>query len=191
MTLKGQCHEIFDVWFFSWISFPQAPEYTIRAVSNFFENSRRYSQLKVHHRCHWHRWQMEKIFNQEKFSYFLNFSFTFKFTLRCQPSDIVLTTCPRCRWYRGWCTLTWQYLSEFSKKIETVLTVYRYSGAWGKMIHEKTWSKKSRDTVPLKDKFLYLIREIGDFSCRFTIPRYSWFKPLSRNLLQTPRLYIL
>ncbi len=49
--LKGQCHEIFDFWFFSWISFPQAPEYTIRDVSNFFENSRRYSQLKVHHRC--------------------------------------------------------------------------------------------------------------------------------------------
>ncbi len=28
-VLKGQCHEIFDFWFFSWISFPQAPEYTI------------------------------------------------------------------------------------------------------------------------------------------------------------------
>ncbi len=38
---KGQCHEIFDIWVFSWISFPQAPEYTIRAASNFFENSRR------------------------------------------------------------------------------------------------------------------------------------------------------
>jgi hypothetical protein len=32
-------------------------EYTIRAVSNFVENSRRYSQLKVNH-----RWK--KIFNQ-------------------------------------------------------------------------------------------------------------------------------
>ncbi len=49
-SLQGQCHEIFCFWFFSWISFPQAPEYTIRAVSNFFENSRRYSQLKVDHR---------------------------------------------------------------------------------------------------------------------------------------------
>ncbi len=47
--LKGQCHEIFCFWFFSWISFPPAPEYTIRTVSNFFENSRRYSQVKVHH----------------------------------------------------------------------------------------------------------------------------------------------
>ncbi len=42
-NLKGQCHEIFCFWFFSWISFPQAPDYTVRAVSNFFENSRRYS----------------------------------------------------------------------------------------------------------------------------------------------------
>ncbi len=56
--LKGQCHEIFDFWFFSWISFPQACEYTITAISIFFENSRRYSRLKVHHRCQRHRWQM-------------------------------------------------------------------------------------------------------------------------------------
>ncbi len=49
---------IFCFWFFSWISFPPAPEYPIRTVSNFFENSRRYSQVKVHHRCRWHRWQI-------------------------------------------------------------------------------------------------------------------------------------
>ncbi len=48
--LKGQCHEIFDFRFSIWMSFPQAPDYTIRAISNFFETSRRYSQLKVHHR---------------------------------------------------------------------------------------------------------------------------------------------
>ncbi len=42
LALKGPCHEIF--------CFPQAPEYPIRTVSNFFENSRRYSQIKVHHR---------------------------------------------------------------------------------------------------------------------------------------------
>jgi hypothetical protein len=43
--LKGQCHEIFDFRFSTRISFLQAPDYTIRAVSNFFEYSRRYSQL--------------------------------------------------------------------------------------------------------------------------------------------------
>jgi hypothetical protein len=38
-TLKGQCHEIFDFWFFFHeYSFPQAPEYIITAISNFFEN---------------------------------------------------------------------------------------------------------------------------------------------------------
>ena len=34
--LKWQCHEIICFWFFSWISFPQASDYTIRAVLNFF-----------------------------------------------------------------------------------------------------------------------------------------------------------
>ncbi len=33
---KGQCHDIFCFWFFWWISFPPAPEYSIRTVSNFF-----------------------------------------------------------------------------------------------------------------------------------------------------------
>jgi hypothetical protein len=54
--LKGQCHEIFYFCFFR-NQFPPAPEYPIRIVSNFFENSRRYSQVKVH-RCQWHRWQI-------------------------------------------------------------------------------------------------------------------------------------
>ncbi len=57
-VLKGQCHKIFCFWFFSWISFSQPPEYTIRAVSIFFENLRRYSQLQVEHRCQRHRWQI-------------------------------------------------------------------------------------------------------------------------------------
>jgi hypothetical protein len=37
--LKGQCHEIFDLMFFSWISFtfPQAKENPNRAVSNFLK----------------------------------------------------------------------------------------------------------------------------------------------------------
>jgi len=58
ITLKGPCHEIFCFWFLSWISFPPAPEYSIKTVSNFFENSRRYSQLKVDHRYQRHQWQI-------------------------------------------------------------------------------------------------------------------------------------
>ncbi len=71
VPLKGQCHEIFCFWFFSWISFPLAPEYSIKTVSNFSENSRSYSQLKLCHRCQRHRWRMEKIFNQKNFNNFV------------------------------------------------------------------------------------------------------------------------
>ncbi len=35
--LKGAWHEIFDFRFFSWISVPKAPKYSIGAVLNFFE----------------------------------------------------------------------------------------------------------------------------------------------------------
>ncbi len=70
-SLKGQCHEIFCFWFFSWISFPPAPENSIKTISNFLENSRRYSQLKVCHQCQRHRWQMEKIFSQKNFNNFV------------------------------------------------------------------------------------------------------------------------
>ncbi len=70
LFLKGQCHEIFCFWFFSRISFPPAPEYSFKTFSNLFENSRRYSQLKVCHRCQRHRWQKEKIFSQKNFDIF-------------------------------------------------------------------------------------------------------------------------
>ncbi len=43
--------------------------------------------------------------------------------------------------------LTCEYLRKFSKEFETVLM--GYSGAGGKLIHKKTRSKKSRDTIPL------------------------------------------
>ncbi len=88
----------FRLQVFPWISFPRAPESTIRTDSHFFENSRRYSQ-----QCCWHQWQMEKIFNQKSFTYFLGhllvveltykYIVFFKFTLRCQQSDIVPIIC--------------------------------------------------------------------------------------------------
>ncbi len=59
----------FSLLVFSWIGFPQAPEYPTRAVSNFFENLRKYSQLKVDYRyqrhwwqiCHWYQQQLWQI----------------------------------------------------------------------------------------------------------------------------------
>ncbi len=57
-TFKGTVSRDFLLLVFLWISFPPAPEYPIKTVSNFFENSRRYSQVKVHHRYQRHRWQI-------------------------------------------------------------------------------------------------------------------------------------
>jgi hypothetical protein len=146
--LKGRCHEISDFRFFK-INFPQAPEYTVRAVPNFFENSWRYSQLNVCHRCSWHRRQMKKSSIRKLLINFIEYLcvveltyrsiFYFKFTLRSRQSDIVFIICHRCRWYQ-WCTFTLEYFRECSKKIEMTLTLF--SGAWGKMIHEKNLKQK-------------------------------------------------
>ncbi len=79
-SLKGQCHEIcgfhfvqfwmckrkfegtvpwdFGLQVFSCISFSKAPEYPIRAIFKIFFLFAKYSQLKVHCRCRWHRWQI-------------------------------------------------------------------------------------------------------------------------------------
>ncbi len=58
---------------------------------------------------------------------------------------LVNSTTQRCSTKR--CTLSCEYLRKFSKKLETALL--GYSGAWGILIHEKTWSRKSRGPVPL------------------------------------------
>ncbi len=116
IMLKGQCNEIFDFWFFSWISFPEAFEYTITVISNFFENSRRYSRLKVHHRCQRHRWQMEKIFKQKNFynfvwaplgsrgNIYVNFCLQVHFKVSaawyCSHSNLLAVSLIRRSWHR-------------------------------------------------------------------------------------------
>ncbi len=52
---KGSVSGDFLLLVFFMNQFPPAQEYPIRTVSNFFENSRRYSQVKVHHpyQRHW------------------------------------------------------------------------------------------------------------------------------------------
>ncbi len=57
--LKGTVSRDFLLKFF----FHESPSpkpliITLGIISNFFENSRRYSQVKVHHRCQRHRWQI-------------------------------------------------------------------------------------------------------------------------------------
>jgi hypothetical protein len=46
-TLKGVWHEIFSFLFLSQISFPHGPKYPVEAISNFYENSRIYSNVRL------------------------------------------------------------------------------------------------------------------------------------------------
>ncbi len=55
--------------------------------------------------------------------------------------------CHRCQRHR-WSTLSCEYLRAFSKKFETALLVY--SGAWGKLIHEKKQKSKISWHCPFK-----------------------------------------
>ncbi len=181
MRLKGQCHEIFCFWFFSWISFPPAPE----TVSNLFENSRRYC-----HRCLWHRWQMEKIFNQKnnfiwsplgsRGNIYINFCLQVHFQVSAAwycsnylppvsttqgklvakfasgvvdtkfAAGVLAAICHWCYWHR-WCTLTCEYLRQFSKKFEMILMLL--SGALGKVIHEKNLKQKISWHCPCNEHY--------------------------------------
>ncbi len=59
----------------------------------------------------------------------------------------IFSICHRCQRY-WWCTLSCEYVHEFSKKYETALMVY--SGAWGKLIHEKNLKSKISWHCPFK-----------------------------------------
>ncbi len=75
--------------------------------------------------------------------------------------------CHRCRWYR-WSTLSCEYLREFSKKLETALMLY--SGAWGKLIHEKNQKQKISWHCPFKGP--------GSFNQNFIRRECRWSRPI-------------
>ncbi len=85
----------------------------------------------MHHRCRWHRWQMKKIFNQKILIIFLehlcvvDLTYTVDKFFPWHRRQI----CHRCRWYR-WCTLTCEYLREFSKKFQ--MKRWFMKKIWGK-----------------------------------------------------------
>ncbi len=68
--------------------------------------------------------------------------------------------------------------AKFRKNLETALIVY--SRARGKLIHEKTRSRKSRDTVPLSDQQTDIsssriyFKEKGILKVDSEIIYYSW-----------------
>ncbi len=84
--------------------------------------------------------------------------------------------CHRCQWHR-WYTLSCEYFREFSKKFNTVLM--GYSGAGGKLIHEKIWSRKSRDTVSSRSTWT----QNKEKSCYFSSETLTYYKLGSVNFL--------
>ncbi len=125
-SLKGQCHEIFCFRFFSWIVFPLAHENKSRVISNFFENSRRYLQVKVHHRYQQHRRQILPP---------VPLVLLIPVAKLLAVSTILAANLPL-----RWCILNCEYLRKVSKKSETAQMVY--SGAWRKLIQENNLKSK-------------------------------------------------
>ncbi len=110
---KGHCHEIFfstSSFFLESVSLKPLSICIIRTVKFFFSNSQRYSQLKVHHRCCWHRWQMEKSSiikvliilcgHLWKVELTYRYIYAFKVTVSSKQPDTVPIICNRCHWQR-------------------------------------------------------------------------------------------
>ncbi len=69
----------------------------------------------------------------------------------------IFSICHRCQRHR-WQTLGCEYLCEFSKKFETVLT--EYSGAGGKLIHEKNQKQKISWHCPFNARSICTINQL-------------------------------
>ncbi len=162
-----------------------SPKDNIWVSSNFFENSWRYAQVNVHHqyqghrganlppillvllihvancqRCQqyqlqisrWHWWQVATVVKEltaDTLKWTTGKNFTLHTTRRCLK---IFSICRR--WHlHWWCTLSCEYLREFSKKIRNGLMVY--SGAWGKLIHEKNLKSKISWHCPCKPTYFH------------------------------------
>ncbi len=110
----------------------------------------------------------------------------------------IFSICHRCRWHR-WQTLSCRYLREFSKKFQTILM--EYSGAGGKLVHEKNQKQKISWHYPFKSTchwnlfknlFTYVdLNKKGRLICiKFlkiiTRKRNVW-RTLSRRLVPSPK----
>jgi hypothetical protein len=93
-------------------------------------------------RYRWHRWQIYHRCQQHKGNWWKNLPPVSLIPVANLPPVSLIPVaiyhrchwhrwqiCHRCRWHR-WCTLTCEYLREFSKKIKMILMLF--SGAWGK-----------------------------------------------------------
>ncbi len=113
---------------------------------------RRWHRRQICRRYRWHRWQICHRCQQHKGIWWQNLPPVSLIPVANLPpvSLIPAAICHRCHWHRWqichrcqrhrWCTLTCEYLREFSNKFEMILMLL--SGAWGKVIHGKNLKQK-------------------------------------------------
>ncbi len=99
-------------------------------------------QRQICHRCRWHRWQiMRTISGCRHLKLNLKAKFTYMLTLLPKGAQTRLLKFVCLKIFSIWCcTLSREYLCEFSKKFE--MSVMVFSDAWGKLIHEKNQKLK-------------------------------------------------
>ncbi len=133
--------EIFCFRFFSWLIFPQAPENNIRVISNFFENSRRYSQMKVRHRYLQYQWQICHQCQLHQWQLFFHRYQRHRRQILPRTAGVIDSGD---KFAIGVNDTGAKFLppvsTTFMKKFETALMVY--SEAWGKLIHKKNLKSK-------------------------------------------------
>ncbi len=170
------------------------PPVSTTPVANCTRYQRHWRQIC--HRCRWHRGQIKGTISgcrHLKLNLKAKVYIYFNSTQRCINKLLkifclkIFSICHRCRWHR-WCTLSCEYLREFSKKIEMVVTVY--SDASGKPIHEKKLKSKISWHCPFK----YYILEAGGHSyvallqkiffsliCRAVDLQSFWYSQCAQN----------
>ncbi len=104
---------------------------------------------QICHRCHWHRWQIIGTISGCRYlivNLKLKFYIYVSSTTQRWPNKIIKNFL-----IEDFFHLSCEYLREFSKKFETVLM--EYSGAGGKLIHEKNQKQKISWHCPFKGRF--------------------------------------
>ncbi len=132
----------------------------------------RFIRSQICRRCCWYRWQLATgvVVTGGKFATgIIDTGGKFATGIN-NTSETGSKICRRCRWYR-WCTLTFEYLRQFSKKFVTVLM--EYSGAGGKLTHKKNQKQKISWHCPFKGKGLQDRIQINGQKLTFPM-RKSW-----------------
>ncbi len=138
--LKGQCHEIFEFWFFSWLSFPQAPEYTL-PLGPFRIFSAAWYWSHFCHQCQWRRRQICRRYHWHRACCKIATGINNTSETGSKFANGVIDT--------GDAPWLANISANFRKNLKQTVQM-GYSGAGGKLIHEKNQKQKISRHCPFK-----------------------------------------